>query len=541
MAKPTTTQKDAMERLRGNPQPGKSLQLADAEWKRLMKAVADALQWPNATVAASIADLQAIFNRQQPGQNCNGWTNPYPKDDPRSLMKQYQFVSFHDTHQFIMDIWSRQTGKDFTVALRAATDAFTEPNSQWVIAAPSERQSLETLEKCKTMVEAFGDVIHDFSEEREGSSEALLKSASIILKNGAKIRAVPGMPHTVRGLTGKVAITEADFLEKPKETMRALLGSIANEEAGRKDIRLITTPNGKQGYTYGIWNDAESIYHKRLVTIWHAVCLGIKQKPAVLEKALNDPEGWAQEFLCEWLDGSSVLLSYEQIQSCESVEASEHDTPEMLAASPLAKVGGIDFGRISAPTVMTTALHGLDMAIVRSMVVLRGMSTPDQLEVLGPYIALCDLVAVDYTGPGVGFGDLAVKEFGEWSPEGHSFGKIMLCNFSLPFKREIFPRLRTTFEKRNIRIPHSIDLREDLHAMQMVIRNAQYNYKAPRTDEGHSDRCTSMALMEHARAQQVAGCMAPHRFSQPGQSDLSAGGWGEMGRRAMRRIRGLVG
>ena len=488
---------EAMERLRGDPTPGVDLRGADAAFKRLMKAVGEALQWPNATVQASIEDLQGMFAKITPGENVNGWVNPYPADDPRSLMKQYQFASFHDTQQFIMDIWSRQTGKDFTLALRAATDAFTLPGSQWTIAAPSERQSLESLDKCKTVVEAFGDVIHDFREDRE-SSEALIKSAMIVLKNGSRIRAVPGMPHTVRGLTSNVGITEADFLEKPKETMKALLGSIANEEAGRKNIRLITTPNGKNGYTYGIWNKADSIYSKRLVTIWHAVCMGIKQNPAVLEKAMDDPEGWAQEFLCEWLDGASVLLSYELIGSCESLEASEHDTPEMLAASHLRKVGGIDFGRISDPTVGAFALRGLGMSIVRSLVELRGMSTPDQMDVLHPYMAQCDLVAVDYTGPGVGFGDLAVKAFGEWKPSEHQFGKIMLCTFTLPFKRSIFPHLRTTFEQRNIRIPMSVKLREDLHAMQMVITNGQYNYKAPRTDEGHSDRCTALALQELA-------------------------------------------
>jgi phage FluMu gp28-like protein len=81
----------------------------------------------------------------------------------------------------------------------------------------------------------------------------------------------------------------------------------------------------------------------------------------------------------------------------------------------------------------------------------------------------------------------------------------MLCTFTLPLKREIFPRLRTRFEQRNIRIPISIELREDLHAMQQVITNGQYNYKAPRSDAGHSDRCTALALEEHAVAEGGTG------------------------------------
>lgn len=508
-------QKEAFERLRGETPEVSPIKIADVHWQKLMRAVGDALAFPNVTVSATIAELQGIFDRLTPGENCNGWVNPYPKDDPRNLLKQYQFTSFEDTHQFILDVWSRQTGKDFTVALRAGTDAYSKAGSQWTIAAPSERQSLESLEKVKTIVEAFGDIVADFQTERE-HPEALIKSSIIILPNGSRIRAVPGMPHTVRGLTTNVAITEADFLEKPKETMRALLGSIANEEAGKKNIRLITTPNGKNGYTYGIWNKADSIYSKRLITIWHAVCMGLKQNPRLLEKALDDPEGWAQEFLCEWLDSSAVLLTYELIQSCESFEASLTDTPEMLAQSPLRKVGGIDFGRVNDPTIFAGSLRGMGMSILRSLVELKGVSTPDQMRILHPYMAQCDVVAIDNTGPGIGFCDLAVEAFGLYDPEHHEFGKIMPCTFTVPFKRLIFPRLRKSFESRHIRIPPSIELREDLHAMAQIITNGQYNYKAPRTDEGHSDRCTALALMEHAADQAGSAVAGFGTLRKPG-------------------------
>jgi phage FluMu gp28-like protein len=516
--KRTSDQANAFDRLRGEPVP--EPKISHAAWSRLESAVIEALRFADITMGLEIGELEALFDQSTRGINAGGWVNPYPKDDPRSLLKQYQFNSFHDQNQFQMDIWSRQTGKDFTLAGVAATDGF-QRKTQWTVAAPSERQSLESLEKAKDWALAFGDLITDFHEDRE-RPEALIKSAMITLRNGSRIRAVPGMPHTVRGLTSNVGITEADFLEQPKETMRALLGSLANEEAGRKSLRLITTPNGKNGMTWKIWNDPTSLYSKRLVTIWHAVLHGLKQNPRVLEKALDDPEGWAQEFLCQWLDGSAVLLPYELIGSCESFEASENDTPEMLDISPLRKVAGIDFGRVSDPTVMVTAVQGLDISMVRNIKSLRGMSTPDQIDTLHPFMRLCDRICVDYTGPGIGFGDLAVKAFGKWDPENHQFGKIELCTFTLPFKRQIFPDLRVAFEKRLLRIPVSAWLREDLHAMAQVISGGQYNYKAPRSDEGHSDGCTALALMRRA-AGQGSGVVAfgstprsPGRLEGPG-------------------------
>lgn len=251
--------------------------------------------------------------------------------------------------------------------------------------------------------------------------------------------------------------------------------------------------------------------------------MGIKQNPHRLKKLYGDDlEGWMQEMLCVWLDAASVLLPYELIASCESLEASEHDTPEMLKLSPLRKVAGIDFGRVSDPTVMTTALNGMSINIVRSIVELHNMSTPIQIDTLSPYMEICDIVEVDYTGPGIGFGDLAVQKFGEYKPADHKFGKIKLVTTTLPIKRIMYPRLRTAFEKRNIRIPISSKLREDLHAMNIVITNGQYNYKAPRTDEGHSDRCTSLAHMQSASEEITSG---PFAFESTPRNEQSLGGW----------------
>jgi phage FluMu gp28-like protein len=61
-------------------------------------------------------------------------------------------------------------------------------------------------------------------------------------------------------------------------------------------------------------------------------------------------------------------------------------------------------------------------------------------------------------------------------------------------------------------VPISIEIREDLHAMQQVIRNGEYSYTAPRTAEGHSDRCTALALAVRAAASQAAGFFIPERF-----------------------------
>ena len=62
-----------------------------------------------------------------------------------------------------------------------------------------------------------------------------------------------------------------------------------------------------------------------------------------------------------------------------------------------------------------------------------------------------------------------------------------------------FPPLRKRFiAPTKLRIPISIAIREDLHAMQQVVTNGEYNYWSPRTREGHSDRCTALMLANRA-------------------------------------------
>ena len=56
----------------------------------------------------------------------------------------------------------------------------------------------------------------------------------------------------------------------------------------------------------------------------------------------------------------------------------------------------------------------------------------------------------------------------------------------------------SAFERRALRVPMDVDCREDLHEMQQTVRDGRYSYSARRTAEGHSDRCTALALAVRA-------------------------------------------
>ncbi len=437
----------------------------------------------------------------------------------KNVLLPYQRESAEDESRFVFDLWSRQTGKDFTATATIVEDCYNRPKTTWLIAAPSERQSLETLAKAREWTVAFKIDIETQFEEREAGSESLLKSSTIEFANGSRIIAVPGRPDTVRGFSANVLLTEFAFFEQVNETWRALLPSITNPmRGGPKKVRLITTPNGKGNMVHEIWErnfgeggaflDAERKmrWSCRKVTIHDAKAAGLSVDIEELREAMNDDQGWAQEFECEFIDGSNVLLPYELIALAESAEATElGDGAEVAEARRAGRFVGIDFGRSNDPTVCWTLEREGDILWTREVLVLRNMSTDAQNALLRSRMAGAARVALDYTGPGIGFGDYAAAEFGEWAPEGHQFGRIVKCTFSVGFKRALFPGLRRMFEApTRVRIPVSRAIREDLHAMQQVIKNGEYNYWAPRTKEGHSDRCTALALAVHVAGLGVA-------------------------------------
>lgn len=494
--------KDALERLRSQVEAAQVLAKADPLW------------------SLELEKLEALVEKHPLGTNHSGWVNPYPKDDPRSLLLENQFAYYHDRARFKALLASRQTGKDFTSEGEAVEDCQARKGTDWMVGAPSERQALDSLDQAKIWADAWELYVEDFKVEREGNtSQHLLKSAEIIFSNRARIRAVPGKPDTVRGRSSNVLLTEFDFFENPAATWRAILPSITNPlRGGEKKVRIVTTPNGTGSAMHRIWtkkDTAKMAWSRHLWTIYHAVLMGLPVDVAQIREAMDDPDGFAQEFLCRWLDGSSVLLPYELIALAESIEATE--------AWAFADAGrtnpvylGIDFGRTNDPTVCWTLQQVGDILWTREVLVLDNVATPQQEQILRDRITGANRVSFDYTGPGIGLGDYLVDRHGRWHPEAHEFGKVELCQFTTKFKREIFPRMRRKFEApTKLRVPISTAVREDLHQMQQVITNGEYNYWSPRTREGHSDRCTALALAVRA-ADMPVRLPPPKAFSRHG-------------------------
>ena len=448
---------------------------------------------------------------------------PAPKDaSPRALYLPYQRAWANDRARFKIGLWARQTGKDFSCAGEGVTDCCqAEQRGQtttYLLAAPSERQSLESFEQWKLWAASYKLAIADYIEEHENlrNSESLIKSATITFPHGSRVIAVPGRPDTVRGFSANVVATEFAFFEDPDATWRALVPSITNPlRGGLKKVRLISTPNGLGNKFQDLWSHnyqtpgAQWSCHK--ITITDAVAQGLPVDLDELRAAFNDPDGWAQEYdPLEFLDLASVLLPYDLIATIENPNATAPAPVDFWAPrAPRPLYLGIDFGRSHDLTVCWTLedLAGA-FALTREVLELNKLPTPTQVELLRPRLAAARRACLDYTGPGVGLGDYLVREFGEYNADAHKFGKLELCTFTNQLKQDIFPKLRMAAEARKLGIPIARAIREDLHSMSRVTTpSGNITYKAPHTDDGHADRCTALALAWRAWQTRATGAL----------------------------------
>ncbi len=412
---------------------------------------------------------------------------------PLSTLLPYQTAWLNDEARFKIGLMARQTGKSWTSALEAVRDC-KERKTTWVCLSAGERQALEWMLKAREHVEAFKVAEAGYTEEREGA-ETLLKQAEFRFPNGSRLIAIPANPDTARGYSANLLLDEFAFHEQPDAIWRSIYPSISNPLRGIFKIRVVSTPNGLGNKFADLWLKAEG-WSKHHVDIYEAVKAGLPVNIEEIKAGLNDPEGWAQEYECQFLDAAAVLLPYELIAACESAEATTAISPEWwLSAAQRPVFIGWDFARKRDLSVPWSAELVGDVLHTRELQEFRGMSTPDQVAAMDSRLRACRRCCVDYTGPGIGLGDELVKRHGEYNPEKHLFGKVELVTFTNSMKLELFPALRVAFENRLVRVPVSRAVREDLHSMQRVSTpTGNVTYRAPHTADGHSDRCTALAL-----------------------------------------------
>ena len=396
------------------------------------------------------------------------------------LMLPYQQRWVADTSRFKIWLKSRQIGGSLGTAFEAVASCVDKPNTDWVVLSAGQRQSEEWMLKGNRGARIVSDAM-DLPKPDCRTSE-------VRFPNGSRILALPANPDTVRGYSANLVLDEFAFHERPDRIYEAIYPAISNPLRGELKLRIISTPAGRNSKFFEIWNKSEELnFVRHKTTIHSAIEEGLPMDIEALKTGLDDPEAWEQEYECEFVDATNVLLPYTLIDECVSDEATLDCEEENGNA---VRFVGIDIGRKHDLTVAWTLEKVGDVMWTREVLVLRNTPYHLQEELLSDRISRATHAAIDSTGIGNAISESLAKRF--------AF-KLEECTFTQGLKAKIFPGLRRAFQERGLRVPRDKAIREDLHSVnELTTPGGNKQYRAVRRSDGHADRCTALALANYA-------------------------------------------
>jgi phage FluMu gp28-like protein len=421
----------------------------------------------------------------------------------------YQRRWIEDHSRFKLGLWARQTGKDFTCAAEAVADCLRYPASQWLIIACTERQAFQSLEKVKEWAEEFGCAV-------EGNL------SQVRFSNGSRITTLPAKPASIRGYSANLILTEFAFHDDCEAVWRAAFPVVTRpgKDGRTKKVRIISTPNGRSNLFYRLWTG--KTFSKHFIGIHDAIAQGLPLNAAELEAGLADPEAWSQEYLCQFIDNSSVLLPDDLLARCQSPEASEQADPQQLSTCRGELFMGVACGLERTvcwiledvrPSQADLHSYGAQSCLLtREVLVLDHLSIPDQVEALRHRAARARRVWLDYRGPGVGTGQHLARHLNiPRHPRalarclenvgGPKNLKLQMEPLTPAFQSELVGELQAALQTGRVRLPVSDAIREELHSLQAVLSDTgQVTYRAGRNGAGtgqpssSGERVTALAL-----------------------------------------------
>ena len=408
---------------------------------------------------------------------------------PAVPLYRFQRNWLADKSRFKIGKMSRQIGKSFSVGLEAVDDA-VETGDDWVLLSAGERQSKELMHKVKMHCEAYTIAASDIQQDEYIVGRAKYAMLHIELPNGARIIGLPANPDTARGFTANVILDEFGIHKNSKEIWAAMFPTVTR---GYK-VRVVSTPKGLGNRFHSLFT-GDNDWSKHFVDIYQAVADGVPVNIEELKKAIDDPDLWAQEYECKFIDQSSVLLNYDIITACQDDSVAPEIKYEdfdinSLALEPKGPVyGGVDIGRKRDLTVFEFDELLGDVFWTRLIVVLAKVKFREQEKLLADLIEKLNVTrcCIDSTGMGMQLGENTVDRFP---------GRAEAVEFSNKVKGDLAIRTLRIFEDRRTRIPISRVYRDDLHAVKkMVTAAGNIRYDSERTDEGHSDRFWAKSLV----------------------------------------------
>lgn len=276
----------------------------------------------------------------------------------QSYMRPYQKRFIKDQSNRIIVLKARQIGYSEVAIVKGLIECASRGYKDVYLASTSLRDSKELIHRTKKWLKVFSRFNPAYSQCKE-------KKESIEFPNGSRLMAVPA--HAVRGKSGTIILDEVAFLQNCMQ----LWSDIAPAAESNPDLKiiLISTPFGKRGLFYNIWNDDGSQYgewSRHKVDIYTAYKEGNRADPKLLKERYPS-DIFAQEFNCQFSTSGNQYFSHALLldsamdhfghTGADYYGADWASTTDKSVLSKLTKVEKDDFNKsfIHAPEIIKPA------------------------------------------------------------------------------------------------------------------------------------------------------------------------------------------
>ncbi|MDM7320245.1 MAG: terminase family protein [Fervidobacterium sp.] len=401
------------------------------------------------------------------------------------LLYNYQKRYLEDKSRWKAACWARQTGKTFTTTLEAVLDCLEAEAkgkvARWTILSINRERAIDAIKNGAILhLKAFKIAY----EVLEVSFTAEELSYMIRFPGGSYIRAISSKPEHARGMSDNIILDEFAHHKDNRAIWQALLPVVSRPDL---KLRVISTPNGVGDMFHEIITTRlGGLFSVHIVDIYQAVRDGLPRNIEELKKAMRDPDAWAQEFECKFIDrAGSEWLTYEEILKAL-------DCPPLAEYKGNPCYVGMDIAIRGDLTVIAVLEDiGMDILALRELRVLRHKSFAEQLENLYEIFNTYRVVraCIDQTGMGEMPVEVAKRRLGE---------RVQGVLFTQSNKLDMAVALKDALQSRKLLLPvpeeQKGELIEDLRAVKVEKGAGGVPRLVADRKDGHADRFWALAL-----------------------------------------------
>lgn len=397
---------------------------------------------------------------------------------------------------------SRQIGMSWAAAFALVREqAENKTRTDTWVSSRDELQAELFITDCAS----FADILHAAAERVDRTllaNDRPVLAHSLRFANGRTITALTSNPNAQAGKRGTRLLDEFALHPNPRELYTIALPGVT--WGGR--LEIISTHRGASNFFNQLiieitqHGNPKNFSHHR-VTLHDALEQGFLQKLkqklpiddprqqmtedqyfAHIRNQCADEAAFRQEYMCDPSFDESSFLSHALILQAQG------DSPLPSAITGPLYIG-VDLGRTHDRTVIFILEKLGDILFTRHIISLNKTPFAQQEAALEAWAShpLCRAIAIDASGLGRQFAERATSKYGSH--------RVLGISFTEEKKAELAYELKDAFERTQLRIPATQDLRDDLMSVEKTYSaSGSLRFAAPRTSSGHADHFWALAL-----------------------------------------------